>query len=123
VERKELGRIEKNEWYERFAYVQTDDAFFDMQDRRELSRPTFNALFRHIDCKSINNAKRRIEAATSFDENRQGKGAKSLVGITYAAGASVLVAREGQVYGNRWRDARPAPVAAPATVATAIPRL
>lgn len=111
VERKELGRIEKNEWFERFAYVQTDDAFFDMIDRREVSRNTFNALYRHIDCKSIHNAKRRIEAATSFDENRQGKGAKSLVGITYAAGASVLVAREGQVYGNRWRDARPTPVA------------
>ena len=111
VERKELGRVEKNEWFERFAYVQTDDAFFDMTDRREVSRNTFNALYRHIDCKSIHNAKRRIEAATSFDENRQGKGAKSLVGITYAAGASVLVAREGQVYGNRWRDARPAPVA------------
>jgi hypothetical protein len=111
VERKELGRVEKNEWFERFAYVQTDDAFFDMTDRREVSRNTFNALYRHIDCKSIHNAKRRIEAATSFDENRQGKGAKSLVGITYAAGASVLVAREGQVYGNRWRDARPQPVA------------
>jgi hypothetical protein len=82
-----------------------------MQDRREISRYTFNALFRHIDCKSVHNAKRRIEAATSFDENRQAKGAKSLVGVTYAAGESVLVAREGMVYGNRWRDGRPQPVA------------
>ncbi len=111
VERKELGRIEKNEWWGRFAYIQVDDAFFDMQDRREISRYTFNALFRHIDCKSVHNAKRRIEAATSFDENRQAKGAKSLVGVTYAAGESVLVAREGMVYGNRWRDGRPQPVA------------
>jgi hypothetical protein len=55
VERKELGRIEKAEWFERFAYIQVDDAFFDMQDRRELSRNTFNALFRHIDCKSVHN--------------------------------------------------------------------
>jgi hypothetical protein len=107
VERKELGRIEKAEWFERFAYIQVDDAFFDMQDRRELSRNTFNALFRHIDCKSVHNAKRRIEAATSFDELRQAKGAKALVGVTYAAGESVLVARDGMVYGNRWRDARP----------------
>jgi hypothetical protein len=107
VERKELGRIEKNEWFERFAYIQVDDAFFDMQDRREISRHTFNALFRHIDCKSIHNTKRRVEAATSFDELRQAKGAKALVGVTYAAGESVLVARDGMVYGNRWRDARP----------------
>ncbi len=111
VERKELGRIEKAEWWSRFAYIQVDDAFFDMQDRREISRYTFNALFRHIDCKSVHNAKRRIEAATSFDELRQAKGAKALVGVTYAAGESVLVARDGMVYGNRWRDARPKAVA------------
>ena len=111
VERKELGRIEKAEWFDRFAYIQVDDAFFDMQDRREISRYTFNALFRHIDCKSVHNAKRRIEAATSFDELRQAKGAKALVGVTYAAGESVLVARDGMVYGNRWRDARPKPAA------------
>jgi hypothetical protein len=111
VERKELGRIEKAEWFDRFAYIQVDDAFFDMQDRREISRYTFNALFRHIDCKSVHNAKRRIEAATSFDELRQAKGAKALVGVTYAAGESVLVARDGMVYGNRWRNARPKPAA------------
>ena len=107
VERKELGRIEKAEWYERFAYVQADDGYFDLTDRREVTRSTFNALFRHIDCKSIHNAKRRIEASHCFDENRQAKGAKALAGITYAAGASILVARDGLVYGNRWRDARP----------------
>jgi hypothetical protein len=111
VERKELGRIEKAEWWDRFAYIQDDDSYFDMQDRRELSRSTFNALFRHIDCKSINNSKRKIEASVSFDENRQAKGAKALVGITYAAGELMLVARDGLVYGNRWRDARPEPFA------------
>jgi hypothetical protein len=110
VERKELGRIERDGWYERFAYLQDDEAFFDMQDRREISRGTFNALFRHVKCVSVHNNKRRIEASICFDENRQAKGAKSLVGVTYAAGADVLVAREGLVYGNRWRDARPKPV-------------
>lgn len=109
TERKELGRIEKSEWWDRFAYIQEDDAYFDMQDRRELARGTFNALFRHIGCKSIHNG-RKIEASYSFDENRQTKGAKALVGITYAAGSSVLVVRDGQTYGNRWRDARPKPV-------------
>jgi hypothetical protein len=114
VERKELGRIERDGWYERFAYLQDDEAFFDMQDRREISRGTFNALFRHVKCVSVHSTAktpRRIEASICFDENRQAKGAKSLVGVTYAAGADVLVAREGLVYGNRWRDARPTPVA------------
>lgn len=109
VERKELGRVEKEGWYERFAYIQDDDAYFDMNDRREIGRGTFNALFRHISCKSIHN-QRKIEASVCFDENRQAKGAKTLVGVTYAPGENILCAREGLVYGNRWRDARP-PVA------------
>jgi hypothetical protein len=109
AERKQLGRVEKADWWTRFAYIQEDEAFFDMVDRREVSRASFNALFRHIACKSIHNA-RKIEASISFDENRQSKGAKALVGVTYAAGAPVLVARNGLLYGNRWRDARPKPV-------------
>ena len=114
VARQELGRVEKSGWYERFAYLQDDEAFFDMVDRRELSRATFNALFRHIKCVSIHatgKSARRVEASVCFDENRQAAGAKSLVGITYSAGESVLVDKDGQVYGNRWRDARPTPVA------------
>lgn len=106
VERKELGRVEKEGWWERFAYIQDDDSYFDLTDRRELSRGTFNALFRHIACKSIHNG-RKIEASVCFDENRQGKGARALVGITYAPGEDILCAREGLVYGNRWRDGRP----------------
>ena len=106
VERKELGRIEKASWYERFAYIQDDESYFDMQDRREISRQTFNALFRHVPCKSIHTG-RKVEASICFDENRQAMGAKALVGITYAAGEDVLVSRDGDLYGNRWRDARP----------------
>ena len=106
IERKELGRIEKANWYERFAYIQDDESYFDLQDRREVSRQTFNALFRHVPCKSIHTG-RKIEASVCFDENRQAMGAKALVGITYAAGEDVLVSRDGDLYGNRWRDARP----------------
>jgi hypothetical protein len=106
VENKELGRIDKADFFKRFAYIQSDDSYFDLQDRRELSRGTFNALFRHVTCDSLHN-KRRIEAAVYFDENRQACGAKALVGVTYAAGDTVQVARSGLVYGNRWRDARP----------------
>jgi len=111
VERKELGRVEKEGWYERFAYLQDDDAYFDMLERREVSRATFNAIFRHIGCNSIHGKRSKIEAATSFDEHRQAKGARSLVGLTYAPGESILCARDGLVYGNRWRDARPLAVA------------
>jgi hypothetical protein len=106
IERKELGRVEKDGWWERFAYIQNDDSYFDLADRREIMRGTFNALFRHISCKSIHNG-RKIEASASFDEHRQAKGARSLVGVTYAPGEDILCAREGLVYGNRWRDARP----------------
>ena len=118
VERREIGRVEKADWYNRFAYIQADDNYFDMNDRREVSRGTFNALFRHVTCFSIHpsKVKRRIEAAVCFDENRQAMGAHALAGITYAAGESVLVAREGQVYGNRWADARPTPVAGDITL-------
>ena len=106
VERKNLGRIEKSEWYERFAYIQDDESYFDMQDRREIGRQTFNALYRHIPCKSVRTG-RSIEASICFDENRQANGAQALVGVTYAAGESVIVTRDGDLFGNRWRDARP----------------
>jgi hypothetical protein len=34
-------------------------------------------------------------------------GARVLAGLTYAAGQTIICSREGLVYGNRWRDARP----------------
>ena len=107
VERREMGRMEKNEWFERFAYVESEDGYFDMQTRRYLSRSTFNALYRHIGCLSVHN-NRKIEASVSYDENRQTMGAPSVAGITYAAGEPVLILREGETYVNRWRNCRPA---------------
>jgi hypothetical protein len=106
VEARELGRIDKADWWAKWAYIQDDDAYFNMDDRRAMTRSTFNATYRHVGCLSIHNG-RKIEASVSYDENRQAKGARSLSGITYAAGGSVLVTREGLVYGNRWRDQRP----------------
>jgi len=113
VEKRQLDRVEKADWYQRFAYIQSDDAYFDLQDRREVARNTFNALFRHVTCYSIHPSKqqRRIEASVCYDENRQKAGAMALAGITYAAGETVLVSREGQVFGNRWVNHRPATVA------------
>ena len=106
VDRKELGRLTKREWFSRFAYIVEDDAYFDMIDRREMTRGAFNAVFRHVDCKSIH-TQRKVEASVCFDENRQGAGARVLRGLTYAAGDSVLVAKDGEVFGNRWVNARP----------------
>ena len=112
VEQRELGRMEKADWWAKWAYVQDDESFFSLEDRRLISRSTFNAIYRHISCVSIHGAKpRRVEASVCFDENRQVNGAHSLTGITYAAGSSMLVSREGLVYGNRWRDQRPTTVA------------
>jgi hypothetical protein len=107
VERKEAGRLLKTEWFDRFAYVQSDDSYFDMVTRQEVPRNVFNALFRHVDCRSIHNNKRQVAASVYYDERRQEFGAKALTGITYAAGEDVLVARDGLVYGNRWVNARP----------------
>jgi hypothetical protein len=106
VKRKELGRVEKREWYQRFAYIQREDCFFDLHDRREVSRQAFNALYRHIPCTSLHGG-RRVEASVCFDENRQAMGAASVAGVTYAAGDSVLVMHDGEPLANRWRDARP----------------
>ena len=103
---KEIGRLEKSEWYERFAYLQDDEAFFDLQERRVVTRAAFNALFRHISCKSIH-SKRKIEASVCYDENRKAHRAKTLNGITYAAGDNVIVVRDGDTFGNRWKNARP----------------
>ena len=113
VERKEAGRLEKAEWFERFAYIQSDDSYFDMVTRREVPRNVFNALFRHVECKSIHNKKQRVQASVYFDERRQEYGAKALTGVTYAAGEDVLVARDGLVYGNRWVNMRPDMSASP----------
>ena len=111
VERREAGRVEKSNWYTRFAYLQPDDAYFDLEERKEISRSTFNALFRHVLCRSIHRAAngqgRRIEASICYDENRQRLGARILQGVTYAPGETVLCTREGSVFGNRWSDARP----------------
>ena len=107
VERKEAGRLERSEWFERFAYVQSDDAYFDMVTRREVARGVFNALFRHVDCRSVHNKKKPVQAATYFDERRQEYGAKALIGVTFAPGEDVLVTRDGLVYGNRWVNHRP----------------
>ena len=107
ADRKEVGRLDKAEWFKRFAYVVTEDCFFDLEAQSIVDRKAFNALFRHVQCRSVHDG-RRVEASVSYDENRQAMGARVLAGITYAAGESALVIDgDGNIYGNTWRDARP----------------
>jgi len=107
VERMDAGRLERQQWFDRFAYIQSDDSYFDMVTRREVPRNVFNALFRHIDCRSMHGKSPRVQASIYFDERRQEYGAPAVVGVTYAAGEDVLVAREGLAYANRWVNQRP----------------
>ena len=108
VERVQAGRVEKEQWFKRFFYVMDDDSYFDQESCIEYSRATFNAIFRHVHCVSTLGLKpRRIEASVCYDENRQSCCKYTLKGVTYAAGEDMLVHRDGLVYGNRWRNARP----------------
>lgn len=107
TELRELGRVSKSEWYDNFAYVMPDDSYFDLKTRHEVPRRSFNAIFAHVDCRSTKGKHPQVSASVCFDENRQGNAAPILAGIAYAPGESVLVRRDGDVYGNRWRDARP----------------
>ena len=106
VARRQLGRVERSQWYNTFAYVLSDDSFFDIPHRKMISRGNFNAMFRHISCKSVHND-RRIEASIHYDENRDAHGADILSGITYSPGDGATLERDGEVYGNVWMDARP----------------
>ena len=107
VRRKEHGRIEKSDLHKHWAYVVPDDAYFNLDDRTEVSRKAFNALYAHIECRTPHGRQGVITASQWFDSMRQPMDGRVLAGITYAPGASVLVERDGDVLGNRWQDARP----------------
>jgi len=109
TERKQAGREARSEWHDRFAYIISDDAYFDRHTCSEISRKAFNALFKGVECVVSNSEgkKRRIEASSWFDTFREDKGAYALHGLTYAAGEDWMVTKDGLVYGNMWRDARP----------------
>jgi hypothetical protein len=111
ADERDPSLLEVGEWHKRFAYVVPDDGYFDVQQCVEYSRNSFNALYRHVRCHSIHasasGGARRVEAATSYDENRAAMRGRMLQGITYAPGRAVLCEHVGQVFGNKWRNARP----------------
>jgi len=105
-EEKENNRQIKEGWFSRYVYILKEDCYFDLETRHEISRSSFNAMYRHIHCKSIHNG-RKVEASVSFDELREAKGAVVVREVTYAAGEPALAPREGALFANRWVDARP----------------
>jgi hypothetical protein len=112
VQQKERDRVEQANWFQRYAYIETDDAYFDLVNRKYVSRQAFNAIYRHITCKSVKND-RLCEASIWYDQNRTAMGGASLAGLTYAAGESAIVAHNGAMKGNLWVDGRPNVSAAP----------
>lgn len=106
VKHRQLGRIQRAEWFNNFSYVLSDDSYFDLKHRREISRANFNALFRHVSCKSIH-TDRRVEASVCYDESRDAAGADVLMGVTFAPGDGVVLERHGELFGNRWLNSRP----------------
>ena len=106
LERKQASRVVKTELHKRFAYVMADDAYLDLLTRKVFPRNVFNAMYRHIECKSIHTG-RKIEASIWFDENRERYKAPAVSELTYAPGESTMVLREGELCGNKWMDARP----------------
>ena len=105
-ERKEKQRLERAGWFARYAYVESDDAYFDLETRRILSRSAFNAIYRHVACKSVK-TDRPCEASIWYDQNRLEMGGQTLAGLTYAAGDSPVVLHNGEPKGNLWIDGRP----------------
>ena len=63
VERREVARLDKAEWYHRFAYVVADDSYYDLVDRKEYSRSAFNAIYRHVSCQSIDRKSTRLNSS------------------------------------------------------------
>jgi hypothetical protein len=108
---EEIGTLEPNDWYKRFAFLLSSADFFDLHKRKLIERKSFDAAFRHHKMYSIhanaNGLHSRVTASTSYDENRIAMGARTLAGMIYAPGNSLFVGHDGEVYGNVWRDGRP----------------
>jgi hypothetical protein len=110
VSKRSAEAVSREAWFARYGYVISDNCFFDYEFRSEVSRAAFDALHRHIRCTSRHGEKpRMIPASMWYDEQRVDSGVGVLHGLTYAPGESELCEREGQMLGNRWRDARPMP--------------
>ena len=86
----DISNLPPEDWFKRFVYVSEGDYYFDVVERQEYGRASFNAIYRGVPLQSVHNKQRRVEAATFFDENRAALGSRLLTGLTYAAGESGL---------------------------------
>lgn len=108
IARKAAARLHRDQLHDRFAYVLTNGTYFDIQERKELRREVFDSLFRHLDTRSMFGKQGRINAGVWFDENRDRRNGMVLSAITYAPGSGAICARDGETFGNKWIDGRPA---------------
>jgi hypothetical protein len=93
VEAREHSRIERDDLHRHWAYVVSDDAYFNLDDRSEVSRAAFNALYAGLSCRSRHGKRPVVTASKWFDEWRHERGGRALSAITYAAGLPALVER------------------------------
>lgn len=114
VAARDISTLPVAEWFSRFAYLADADGYFDLVNRRPITRQSFNAHYRHVKCLSIHTG-HPIHASNSFDENRAAMGGVIAAGLTYAPGAGALLERHGEAWGNLWRNARVTPVAGDAS--------
>lgn len=114
VAARDISTLPVAEWFSRFAYLADADGYFDLVNRRPITRQSFNAHYRHVKCISIHTG-HPIHASNSFDENRAAMGGVIAAGLTYAPGAGALLERHGEAWGNLWRNARVQPVAGDAS--------
>lgn len=108
VERRALDRLEMGDLHMHFCYILADNSYFNLDSRREYPRSGFDAVFRHLPTKSRHGGdkKPRCTASIFFDEGRKDAKSDVLSGVTYAPGDGTLLAREGEVFGNKWVDGR-----------------
>ena len=109
AETREIGRVDRSEWHDRFMYLPIEDSYFDTVKRSVRSRRAFDAMFAHVECVSRHGKHPRISPSHYFDEHRQDSGSEMLTALTYAPGEGVVCDKAGEPYGNRWVDARVAP--------------
>ena len=105
VQAQDLSKLTPAEWFGRFAYIISNDAFFDLVTRRFIHRKTFDALYRHVKTNSIHDGK-PCRPSVTFDESRHAMNGLIAGGVTYAPGMGPLCARQGSADCNIWLDGR-----------------
>ena len=105
VDQQTADQKERESWFDRYAYVKSDDAYFDTHTRAHVSRKSFNALYAGMFCKS-KHTKKKCLAAAWFDERRVENGSAAIDRYIYYPGRPGFFDDEGAFCGNLWVDGR-----------------